>query len=380
MLKTETEFEKALRVKGFAFKKNGSLYTVLIKKKENLELIEIKNLSDYVAKISELKTDKKTSIFYRGQTNANFLQIPSIMRSHENFEEQIINMFMQKFPNEFKNCSTNVDRICLMQHFGLYTRFLDVTENPFAALYFACQPMKKFGEAERDFDKYGEIFIYKENDADSIKYSNSRTASIIATTAFQKKEFNFKVLENDYRNDIRQIATLVNFIEFKDVVSRSVIVKVKQDNPRIINQQGGFILCNANKIKYAKGFSDQDLIRFMDYIVKENKNGINLNSERYTGSPFKKFLNNKESWDFIFEKIIPYDINNTNKWMQQDPFDLEKIFYRDDKNKQVVFLIPPQNKKIILNQLEKFNITEGFIYPDMDNVANELNLRISADE
>ena len=59
--------------------------------------------------------------------------------------------------------------------------------------------------------------------------------------------------------------------------------------------------------------------------------------------------------------------------MQQDPFDLEKIFYKDDKNKQVVFLIPPQHKRTILAQLEKFNITEDFIYPDMDNVANELN-------
>lgn len=373
MLKTETEFEKAFRVKGFAFKKDGNLYTNLIKKKENLKLIEIKSLSDYVAKISELKTDKQTPIFYRGQTNANFLQIPSAMRSHENFEEHIINMFMQKFPNEFKNCSTNVDKLCLMQHFGLYTRFLDVTENPFVALYFACQPMKKFGRQERDFDKYGEIFIYREKNIDNIKYSNSRTASIIATTAFQKNEFNFRILENDYRNDTRQIADLVNFIEFKDVVSRSVIVKVKQDNLRIINQQGAFILCNANKIKYAKGFSSQDLIKFMDYIVKDDRNGINLNLERYSGTPFESLLKNKENWDFIFEKIIPYNINNTSKWIQQDPFDLEKIFYKDDKDKQVVFLIPPQCKKTILGQLEKFNITESFIYPDMDSVANELN-------
>ena len=326
-----------------------------------------------MAKISELKTDKQTPIFYRGQTNANFLQIPSAMRSNENFEEHIINIFMQKFPNEFKNCSTNVDKLCLMQHFGLYTRFLDVTENPFVALYFACQPMKKFGRQERDFDKYGEIFIYREKNIDNIKYSNSRTASIIATTAFQKNEFNFRILENDYRNDTRQIADLVNFIEFKDVVSRSVIVKVKQDNLRIINQQGAFILCNANKIKYAKGFSSHDLIKFMDYIVKDDRNGINLNLERYSGTSFESLLKNKENWDFIFEKIIPYDINNTSKWIQQDPFDLEKIFYKDDKNKQVVFLIPPQCKKTILGQLEKFNITESFIYPDMDSVANELN-------
>ncbi len=375
MFKTESEFEKALRIKGFAFKKDGDYFSNLIKNERNLELIEIKNISDFVSEISKLNSSPKSPLFYRGQTNANFLQIPSIMRKHINYERNFIDMFMQKFPNEFEKCNSNVDRLCLMQHFCLYTRFLDVTENPLAALYFACQPMKKFGNPNQDFDKYGEIFIYKETESEQIKFSESRTTSIISTTAFQESSFNFKVLENAYKNDTKQVAELENFIEFGDVISRSVIVKTKRNNPRIINQQGAFILCNANKLTRAKGFSENDLEHFMTYIIEHPEDRINLNPERYEGTIFEEFLKGKTSWDFNFEKIIPYDINNSSKWMQQDPFSLKRLFYKNDKNKQVIFIINPKNKKTILNELKKFNITEDFIYPDMDNVANEINSR-----
>ena len=375
MVRTETEFEKALRIKGFAFKKEGKYYSNLERKRADLHLIEIKSLASYVEEISKLDSSFESPVFYRGQTNANYLQIPSIMRGHLNYEKKMIDMFMQRFPNEFKRCATNIDRLCLMQHFGLYTRFLDISENPFAALYFACQPMKKFGDPNGNFDKYGEIFVYKEKEFDNIKYSNSRTSSIIASTAFQETVFNFKVLENTYRNDTLQFADLPNFIEFLDVLSRSVIVRTKKDNPRIINQQGAFILCNANKIRNINGFSDNDLIKFMNYLVEHPKSGINLDPERLKKTPFENLLKNKTTWDVVFEKLVPYDVSNPCVWMRQDPYSLEKIFYKDKNSRQVIFLISPEAKRTILKDLDKFNITEDFIYPDMDNVANELNIR-----
>ena len=51
------------------------------------------------------------------------------------------------------------------------------------------------------------------------------------------------------------------------------------------------------------------------------------------------------------------------------------LYYRNSKNQQVVFLIHLDSKKILLKELAEFNITEDFIYPDMDDVAHEINVK-----
>lgn len=66
MFKTESEFEKALRVKGFAFRKEGKSFSKIITNERNLELVEIKNVSDFVSEISKLNSSFKSPLFYRG--------------------------------------------------------------------------------------------------------------------------------------------------------------------------------------------------------------------------------------------------------------------------------------------------------------------------
>lgn len=383
MIKTETLFEKALRVQDFAIEEENGKQKKICTKSEKLELIEITNLSKYVEEIKKLNSSSINPVFYRGQTNANWLQTPSSLRTNSEHENLMIDMFMQRFPNEFANRTNNLDKLSLMQHFQLKTRLMDITESPFAALYFACQPMKKFGNSKQNENCYGSIFLYQEYSEnekifpDELKYSSSRTASIIASTAFMKKEFCGGNLEMEYLRDRQEPQHLTNFLHFKDIISRSVIVRVKRDNPRIINQQGAFILCNANKIKFVTDFNDNELFDLMNYINTDEGRWLNLDYDRCSNSPFEKKLQEKNLWNFIFEKIEPYSLENKMEWMRRDPFDFEKIYYKNSKNKQVIFLIPPAAKPELLKELEKFNFTEDFIYPDMDNVANEINLRFS---
>lgn len=77
-----------------------------------------------------------------------------------------------------------------------------------------------------------------------------------------------------------------------------------------------------------------------------------------------------------FTKVKPYDESNELEEFKTDPFELSRLFYKKDGVQQVV-LIHPDCKKTIVKELERFNITEDFIYPDMDTVANEINERIN---
>ena len=87
---------------------------------------------------------------------------------------------------------------------------------------------------------------------------------------------------------------------------------------------------------------------------------------------WKRFFSKLDTWKLNFEKITPYSGDNEIEIFDTDPFDLKKLYYKENDIQQVA-LIPPSCKQKIIDELAKFNITEDFIYPDMDNVSNEIN-------
>lgn len=62
--------------------------------------------------------------------------------------------------------------------------------------------------------------------------------------------------------------------------------------------------------------------------------------------------------------------------MQDDPFNIRRLLYKDANGDQVVFLIPPTAKEHIKEQLSRLGITDAFVYPEMDSVSNELQERM----
>ena len=400
MKKIETDYEKALRVKGYGFEyKNHKCITVpqvecINETGRKIKTIVIHTLQEFITEIDKLsgKTLINT-LFYRGHTDANWLLNPSALRGNCKTEHLLINEFRRRFPEKLQNCHSFMDELVLMQHYGLHTRCLDITENPLAGLYFACADFKKYSNGKNNKSKWGEIIVFHvDNDnIDDIKYSDSSTVSIIANTAKMEEMFSLLQLEIAFKND-NHFSSISNLIRFKDIICRSVIVRTKQDNPRIKNQNGAFIICNSNKITSINGI---DIPNEVIKCLYEKANGFNCNIDEareiicskrnivfqsFLGPEFIKKVDSRDSdyWSFEFQKCQPYEKNeNTSKILQNDPFDLDKLFYRED-DKQIVFLIPPDCKNEILKQLDRLNINEEYIYPDMDSVSNELNLRINA--
>ena len=98
---------------------------------------------------------KNKKIYYRGQSNEEWEIRCSLFR--ENLllnEEKLNNEILNRKPNDFLNCNNSLEKLILMQHYGIPTRLIDVTTNPLVALYFACQ-----GNPDKD----GVVFIFEEN-------------------------------------------------------------------------------------------------------------------------------------------------------------------------------------------------------------------------
>ena len=127
---------------------------------------QITSLADYVRKVEELylileKENKhrangseRRELYFRGQDDIDYRNTcPSLFRNEKYYanESNMINDFIAKYPDLFKDCQNNVDRLALMQHHQLPTRLLDLTTNALIALYFA---------VEKDNCKDGVVYVF----------------------------------------------------------------------------------------------------------------------------------------------------------------------------------------------------------------------------
>ena len=140
-MRRETLFDKALRLKGYGSyeeKISESEYRKIEKERTvegglRVKPTIIRSLQDYITFIDELDSDYKNPVFYRGQGNANYTINPTALRLDPKNEKLMIDSFSRRFSNEIEPCVNDMARLALMQHYGLSTRALDITENPFAA-------------------------------------------------------------------------------------------------------------------------------------------------------------------------------------------------------------------------------------------------------
>lgn len=125
-------------------------------------------LTEFVMQVCQIKNqmiqggnEHNESILFRGQANEAFELIPSIARpvltgNLISEERNLIELAMLKLPDVFKADMRPLERLALLQHYGIPTRLLDVTENALVALYFACCSNNA---------NNGEIIIFKSNDS-----------------------------------------------------------------------------------------------------------------------------------------------------------------------------------------------------------------------
>lgn len=183
------------------------------------------------------KADSRLKIMFRGHSDAKFCFFsPRIFRKNDlQKEEEMVNDLKRTAPHEFATCSSQLECLVKMQHYGLPTRLLDVTFNPLVALYFACC---------NDQDKSGMVYTIVENIHLPDEPVINRNASLSTYTGSSSKELaDFFHLES---NLIKPDGT-ANKEFLKGFFGESYHAVVPPlNNVRIQRQKGAFLLFGLN--------------------------------------------------------------------------------------------------------------------------------------
>ena len=105
-----------------------------------------KSFGEYIALIEKLQPNDGGTLWFRGTGKATYPLLPTLYRHKRHrtaaalgdLERQLIVRFRQRsIPFLTRPLSDDWDMFFFMQHYGVPTRLLDWTENPFMGLYFA---------------------------------------------------------------------------------------------------------------------------------------------------------------------------------------------------------------------------------------------------
>lgn len=212
---------------------------------------------------------------YRGQRDARWLNIPGLFRPDllklAESEKRAVRDLVSVHPGEFAGDETMFDRLVRMQHFGLPSRLLDVSQNPLVALYFATDPGPKGEESD------GAVTAFAVPEGRE-KYYDSDAVSCLANlanmTAKEKSEIirlrQLRLKGTTREAEIKRVneegvytrlhqfirAEKPHFLSIIDPIDlfKPYYVHPKMSNRRILSQAGGFIihgLTPSRKIKFA---------------------------------------------------------------------------------------------------------------------------------
>lgn len=140
---------------------------------------KIRSFTEYFNIIKKIKDEcsEREMIFYRGVSDCNFGLMPGILFEKNVTEYDGYHDLLLEYPEEF-NTKDHLGTLAKMQHYGLSTRLLDVTDNILVSLFFA---------SEQKIDQDGKIWVFK-IPKNEVLHSNSDKALMLSCLAALHEE------------------------------------------------------------------------------------------------------------------------------------------------------------------------------------------------
>lgn len=276
--------------------------------------------------------------FFRGHANMEWRLIPSLDRkSMLGFEERLISEFERLRPEQFQPEDGFFNNLSKMQHYGLHTRLLDITENPAVALFFAC-----CDNNETD----GEIFTFQKH-LDDIP--NNIVLNIITELYVKHSDTGGNYNLEKYYELMSKFHSKKNVDDaFYYILNGfTCIARPQIISERIQRQSGSFML-----------------------LVNEVCPKENCNKNKCKNRELKCTRDN-----------IPNNIEDRVKIIKirRSLCDFTDAHIRNEQN-GVHYIVKAKNKKKILSELAVIGIKKSFLFPELVNTGNDImedyNLRV----
>lgn len=330
----------------------------------------MKQISKYLLEIQKKINEQEINlaeyeVYYRGESNKYENTIPSVFRENYLKNEHIMFRELElRYPNIFDNAKTTIDKLSIMQHYGLPTRLLDFTTNPLLVLYMAIDKNLDTTDALKKFNPTIKIvFIKKEN----IKYYDSDTVSIFAN--FSKIKDNLTIDLSAYCLDNGKLS----YIEGSPRIGKVCFSYLNWNNLDQLHKECkyelGTMICNNNgDLQYLLHEIKGEKPYFKDMIWTEhlNKNVIFIkpkhNSQRIINQAglFALFgLNEAKKESFSLE-----DCQTTNDF-KIISFDLLQVV--DGKKSKKI------TAENIKQSLSILGVSYDKVYPEIEHASKYIN-------